>query len=124
MKCYQCRRGIAKNEERRAKIVMERGKLKAAYHVNCWATAQRIEMMKATNRMPKNAYEVTGNNQDDQAAKERLEEAQLRLQKLQSVGDSAEVVLASRQVELAEQALQEARSEGWDDYRDPGTMEV
>lgn len=103
MKCIQCRRGIAKNEERRAKIQFENGKLKAAYHFNCWETKNRIELLKATNRMPQNAYEVRGNNQDDKAVQERL---------------------SARQSEISEQAAMEPRPEGWSDHHDTGTMEV
>jgi hypothetical protein len=55
--------------------------------------------------MPKNAYEVRGNNQDDKEAQERL-------------------LLAERQSEIVEQAELEPRPEGWNDYRDTGTTEV
>ena len=105
MKCMQCRNGISKADWRKAKVQMENGKLKAAYHFNCWELKQRIELLKATNRMPKNAYEVKGNNQDDKAAQERI-------------------ALAARQAERDEQSQQEARPESWDDYRDTGTVEV
>lgn len=125
MKCAQCRNGIAKQDERKAKIVFENGKLKAAYHRNCYATKQRIELMIATKRMPQNAYEVKGNNQDDKAAQERLKDAEARLQAMYGEEVSKEVLaLAERQVEIAKEAVQEERREGWDDYRDTGTAEV
>lgn len=103
MKCAQCRKGIPKNAERKAKIVFADGRLKAAYHANCWASKQRIEMLKATNRMPPSAYELKSHNRDDIEIAERL---------------------AVRQAEIQEQSELEARPEGWSDPRDAGTAEV
>lgn len=103
MKCAQCRNGIPKQAERTAKIVFENGRLKAAYHANCWASKQRIELLKATNRMPPSAYEMHSNNRDDREIAEAL---------------------AKRQAEIAAERELEQRPDNWTDSRDPGTAEV